>query len=358
MGDERFYDGVSKKRNALGEITNFVGKREFSSVSGDSGCEVGNRIKGESAKKVCLGVENVGKVESLARGVLNDKDRGKVLLDLSRSCREVNELEDYDSHVILKGDKECNRDELLEKNFEHCRVDYVNPNVGDVRRDSCCVFSTVKPTSLSVVDSFDVGGSEGKDERVGSQGEQSTNVCGNLDKDVGENDEDELGDDNMDSTKSEFTDYLRFPESQESRSSDMERCIGVKSGLTDSPAGADLIKACSCSFCTKAAYIWSDLHYQDIKGRLAALKKSQKEANILVQRSTKNKAIDIHPGKPDALKLQSSLMDHWRSFFLHMEDIYGHESSQLESSLYTLRDLRDDCKTELESSNGMLSEKH
>ncbi|KAK1391962.1 hypothetical protein POM88_011018 [Heracleum sosnowskyi] len=346
MSEENFGDGAFKKRNVLGDVTNFVGKRAFSAISGDVGCGVENWIKGDSDKKVCLGVENVEVLDSLVEGVLNDKYRDKGLSEFSRSCScpEVNELKDYNSLVISKADKECNRDKSLKKNFEHCRVDYVCQSVGDIWRE---------------LDSPDVGGSEPKDERIGSQGEQSTNMCGNLDKDVGENDENELGDDNMDSTKSEFTDYLRFPESQESGSSDLERCVGVKGdGLSDSPVGVDLIKACSCSFCTKAAYIWSDLHYQDIKGRLAAIRKSQKEANILVQRSTENKAIDIHgPGKPD-VKLQSSLMDHWRSLFLNMEDIYGQESSQLESSLYTLRDLRDDCKTELESINGMLSEKH
>lgn len=63
-----------------------------------------------------------------------------------------------------------------------------------------------------------------------------------------------------------------------------------------------------------------------------ALKKSQKEANILVQRSCRDKAIDIHgEGKPDILELQSSLMGQWRSLFLHMEDILGRESSQLVS---------------------------
>lgn len=251
MSDEGFVDGVPKKRNALGDVTNFVGKREFSAISGDASCGVENLIKGVSAKKVCLGVENVENMNNLAGGVLNDKDRDKVFLDLSRSFPELNELEDYNSPVISKADKECNRDKLSKKNFEHCRVDYVGQSVGDVWRDSC-VSSIVKPTSLSVVDSLDVGGSEPKDERVGSHGEQSTNVSGQLDKDIGEDDENELGEDYMDSTKSEFTDYLRFPESQESRSSDLERCVGNKGdGLSDSPVGVDLIKACSCSFCTK-----------------------------------------------------------------------------------------------------------
>lgn len=326
MSGEKSCDGVSKKRNALVDITNFVGK------------------KCKSVKKVCLEVENLGKKESLSEGCV-DKGRGKEVLDCSRISPEVNEPK-------IKFISEVSK--LLKNEFQQGRIDDVSQSVADVSRDSC-VASIVKPTSPSVLDSVDVGGNLAKDEGVGSQGEQSTTVCEQFDTDDGESDEDELGDDNLDSSKSESIDCLRFPESQESRSSGLEICVGFKGdGLSDSPVGIDLMKACSCSFCTKAAYIWSDLHYQDIKGRLAALKKSQKEANILVQRSTKNKAIDMHgQEKPDVLDLQSSLMGQWRSLFSHMEDIFGQESSQLESNLYTLKDLRDNCKTELESVNGM-----
>lgn len=63
-----------------------------------------------------------------------------------------------------------------------------------------------------------------------------------------------------------------------------------------------------------------------------ALKKSQKEANILVQRSTTNKAVDMHgQEKPEVVDLRSSLMGQWRSLFSHMEDMFAQESSQLVS---------------------------
>ncbi|KAL8134028.1 uncharacterized protein LOC141712761 [Apium graveolens] len=341
MSGEKSCDGVSKKRNALVDVTNFVGKREFSEISGG---DVGERKKGKSVKQVFLEVGNLGKKESLAEGSV-DKERSKEVLDCSRISPEVNELRNQFISEVSK---------LVKNDLQHGRIDDGSQSIGDVWRDSC-VSIIVKPTSPRVLDSVDVVGYQAKDEGVGSQGEQSNTVCEHFDTDDDESDEDELDDDNLDSSKSESIDCLRFPESQESRSSGLERCVGFKGdGLSDSPVGIDLMKACSCSFCTKAAYIWSDLHYQDIKGRLAALKKSQKEANILVQRSTKNKATDMHgQEKPEVLDLQSSLMGQWRSLFSHMEDIYGQESSQLVSNLYTLEELRDDCKTELESINGM-----
>ncbi|KAK1361702.1 Tether containing UBX domain for GLUT [Heracleum sosnowskyi] len=340
MSEGKSCDGVFKKRNALGDVTNLVGKRGFSEISGG---DVGDRKKVKSLKQVCLEVENLGKKEGLAEGSV-DKEGGKEVLDCSRISPEVNELRNQFVSEVLEG---------LKNDFQDGRIDDVSQSVAHVSRDGC-VASDVKPTSPRFMDSVDDGGNQAKDEGVGSQGEQSTTVYEEFDTDDGESDEDEVGDDYLGSSKSESIDCLRFPESQESRSG-LERCVGLKGdGLSDSPVGMDLIKACSCSFCTKAAYIWSDLHYQDTKGRLAALKKSQKEANILVQRSTKNKAIDMSgQEKPDVLDLQSSLMGQWRSLFSHMEDIFGQESSQLESNLYTLKDLRDNCKTELESLNGM-----
>ncbi|WOG97366.1 hypothetical protein DCAR_0416706 [Daucus carota subsp. sativus] len=338
MSGENSCDEVSKKRSALGDVTNLVGKRGLSEISGG---DFEDRKKGKSVKQVCLEVENVGKKESLAEGGVN-KDRGKEVLDCLGVCPGADEP---NSKFISEVPK------LLKNDFLHGGVEDINRNVADVSRESC-VSGIPKPTSPAVLDSVDVGGDPAKDEGVGSQGEQSTTVFEQFDTDVDEN---ELGDENLDSGKSESVDYLRFPESQESRSCGLERCVGFKGdGLSDSPVGIDLIKACTCSFCTKAAYIWSDLHYQDIKGRLAALKKSQKEANILAERSTKIRAANIHGQEtPDVSELQSSLRGQWRSLFAHMEEIFGQESSQLESNLYTLKDLRDNCKTELESINGM-----
>ncbi|KAJ8421371.1 hypothetical protein Cgig2_025254 [Carnegiea gigantea] len=79
-------------------------------------------------------------------------------------------------------------------------------------------------------------------------------------------------------TKTLDVDYL--PSSQ-SESVVNSRLVELQD---NSVVGLDLLKSCSCSFCTKATYIWSDLHYQDVKGRISVLGKSQKEANNLAQR--------------------------------------------------------------------------
>ncbi|CAF2119125.1 uncharacterized protein LOC106430420 [Brassica napus] len=141
---------------------------------------------------------------------------------------------------------------------------------------------------------------------------------------------------------------------QNLRSFEMSRCsnvgkeerVNVNMGDDD-----DLIKSCSCSFCLKAAYIWSDLHYQDIKGRLSALKKSQKVASGLIQRNDKEKQpTGFHSlvNSVGAAKLESDLMAQWRSLFLGMGDILAHESNHLQNSFMTMKDLREDCKIDLE----------
>ncbi|CAH8353685.1 unnamed protein product [Eruca vesicaria subsp. sativa] len=132
------------------------------------------------------------------------------------------------------------------------------------------------------------------------------------------------------------------------RAFEMSRCSNV-----DKEEGVDddgLIKSCSCSFCLKAAYIWSDLHYQDIKGRLSALKKSQKVASSLIQRNDKEKTTGFHGfvSSVGSAKLESDLMGQWRSLFLSMGDILAHESNHLQNSFTTMKDLREDCKIDLE----------
>nr|ACQ44231.1 hypothetical protein [Arabis alpina] len=130
------------------------------------------------------------------------------------------------------------------------------------------------------------------------------------------------------------------------RSFEMSRC----SNVNKQDLGNDLLKSCSCSFCLKAAYIWSDLQYQDIKGRLSALKKSQKEASNLIRRNDKERPTDLHASINSATsaKLESDLMGQWRSLFLSMGDILAQESNQLQNSFLKMRELREDCKIDLE----------
>ncbi|XP_010491665.1 PREDICTED: uncharacterized protein LOC104769209 [Camelina sativa] len=136
------------------------------------------------------------------------------------------------------------------------------------------------------------------------------------------------------------------------RSFEMGRCSNVKrkEEHVDQNMGDDLLQSCSCSFCLKAAYIWSDIQYQDTKGRLSALKKSQKKASNLIQRNGKEWPTDFHAtvNSANSGKQESKLMGQWRSLFLSMGDILNHEKSQLQKSFETMRKFREDCKMDLE----------
>ncbi|CAK8578818.1 unnamed protein product [Lathyrus sativus] len=149
----------------------------------------------------------------------------------------------------------------------------------------------------------------------------------------------------------------------------LERCAGLKDhggANLDAHVGGDvsveLLKNCTCSFCSKAAYIWSDLHYQDVKGRLTALRKSQKEARLVVQKvsgiNDTRTIINEQQGATDPSDLESTLMHQWKSLFVYMESILGHESRQLESSFEKLKDLRENCKNDLESTTNSSSGNH
>ncbi|WJX47598.1 hypothetical protein P8452_34267 [Trifolium repens] len=168
-------------------------------------------------------------------------------------------------------------------------------------------------------------------------------------------------DDNLESSKC-AGDGMELPIGSGSKFQGLERCSGLKGhGDADSNAhvggdvGIEFVKNCTCSFCTKAAHIWSDLHYQDVKGRLTALRKSQKEARLVVQKfsgiSDTHNIIHEQQGGVDPSDLESALMHQWKSLFVHMENILGHESRQLESSFERLKDLRENCKNDLDLAN-------
>ncbi|KAM7513645.1 hypothetical protein LguiA_003228 [Lonicera macranthoides] len=333
MSEDKYSDGVSKTRPALGDVTNRVTKRGFSQISGTSDVKSGNgygenlKNKEVISKKACGGEENYRK-----QGCASTR-----ACVSPYTCSEINSLKGNVISSISKIQTEIKKPD--------------SPN--------CC-----SNIGCENKDFLDARGERCEEEGISSEVAQGNSLIEQLGNSFSLNDGNDLNLDDLDSTKCGSIEFSRLPESQESRASGLERCVGLKGdgpdGCSDSNAGVDLIKSCSCSFCTKAAYIWSDLHYQDIKGRIAALKKSQKEANVLVQRSLRSQGIEQHHGLGNSnkiSKLESDLMGQWRSLFLHMEDIFGRENSQLESSLFTLKDLRDNCKTELESTNGSSSGK-
>lgn len=174
------------------------------------------------------------------------------------------------------------------------------------------------------------------------------------------NDLDDHNADNFVMSQSGSIDYAFLPQSQESRVFGIDKSTEPKEDeCAHMTAGTNAIKACSCSFCTKAAYIWLDLHQKDIKARLSALKKSQKDASILAERSCRIKVNDTHGVESinRASNLESHLMYRWRSLFQHMSDTWEAESNQLEASLLPLNNLRDRCKAEMELINAEQSEK-
>ncbi|XP_023004026.1 uncharacterized protein LOC111497458 [Cucurbita maxima] len=160
------------------------------------------------------------------------------------------------------------------------------------------------------------------------------------------------------SSDHDCTELLRLPMSGDPKSLALERCSGLKNDGCANLDIDDLFETCSCSFCMKASYIWSDLHYQDIKGRISALKKSQKDASILAQKCSKEKETYHDQGNSSKSKLEFDLWGQWMSLFRHMEDTFSQEGSQLQTNFVTLKDLREECKMNLEMLNGMPMEKH
>ncbi|XP_073044619.1 uncharacterized protein [Primulina eburnea] len=158
--------------------------------------------------------------------------------------------------------------------------------------------------------------------------------------------------DNFITSQSDAVNCAIFPDSQESRIFGVENSSeSKKKKYPYMGGGVDAIKTCSCSFCTKAAYIWLDLNYQDIKGRVSATRKSQKEASILAEKSCMTKGTEKHDSERSTRisKLEIDLMHLWKFLFQHMAGIWGQEGDHLETTLSPLTDLREKCKRDLGS---------
>ncbi|XP_020089947.1 uncharacterized protein LOC109711359 isoform X2 [Ananas comosus] len=119
----------------------------------------------------------------------------------------------------------------------------------------------------------------------------------------------------------------------------------------------NLDKSCTCSFCVKAAYMWTDLQYQDLRGRLAALKKSRGLARKLL-----GSCCDHEPARrttsessQQSADTEFQLMEQWRSLFLYTENALDRETSKIQSTLQRMGELRENCKKDLlKTSKGSL----
>ncbi|KAI3776588.1 hypothetical protein L1987_46374 [Smallanthus sonchifolius] len=275
-------------RSALGDVTNQVGKREFSLIS-TSGIKPGDECI-HFAKKECRRVDSSKKE--------NIDSVSKIAGEIKEPCPpDVRENAKSTSSSAVKA--------------------------GDVVGECC-----QPPQLVYAIPSDVIVEDETTDSAIIPQIESK----GVAEDNLGMDDGNDVSLDNFDSSKDENLDCSRFPESQESKCG-LESCIGQK-GDRFSRACMDMIKACPCSFCVKdyvvllhnsAACLWSDLHYQDIKGRIAAIKKSQKEAAILVNRNSRDVATNFEKFS----NMESDLTGRWKLLFLHMEDIFVREGTQL-----------------------------
>ncbi|KAL8143475.1 hypothetical protein V2J09_016507 [Rumex salicifolius] len=148
----------------------------------------------------------------------------------------------------------------------------------------------------------------------------------------------------------------RSTELQGDKAFGLERCLLLKDdAASDAVLGADSLKSCSCSFCVKAAYIWSDLQYTDVKGRMSALAKSKKEASNLVRMCSQEKGAGKggESSSTSPIELDKDLMNRCKSLFVFMDDAFDKESNQLEIEFSSIKDIREQFKTNLETVNEM-----
>lgn len=140
------------------------------------------------------------------------------------------------------------------------------------------------------------------------------------------------------------------------------------------PSGMDL--TCSASLSVKAATVasqWLELHYQDIKGRLAALKRSRKRVRAMIKEEFGYTSLDHISAtrKVDKLFVQASSgdqhanmlanaehdhMEKWRSLFSHMDNCLNVEGTKLEKSLQRIKEMQAHCKWGLEELQGITSD--
>ncbi|KAB2002336.1 hypothetical protein ERO13_D11G056300v2 [Gossypium hirsutum] len=260
MSGDNFTDGIPKFRSILGDITNRSVKRGFSSISDNVGFNSKEEASYRFTKQVCLREEN----------------------PIQENPKPPQFEPNPNTSSTCSGETDTSKEGLVP----------VNEKVSEV------------------IERFDLSDS---DDRL-DQGEGITQARGTL-NDSCRNDSRDLGVGRLASSEGGCVEWLRLPKSssQGFRSFELERCVGLKNDVSNLNAGADMLKACSCSFCLKV------------------LKRSQKEASILVQKSCSGKETDIQNlGNPNkSSKLESDLTSQWRSLFLNMEDIFVHESNQL-----------------------------
>lgn len=381
-------DGFRDGRPALGDVTNRPAKRGFSLVfddhlpgaksrDGRGKCRIdGGGGDAAFAKQVRLGVENLVK-EKCSTGREADRvEKGAAipLLVKDKEARGSSPAHDEFSgagHNLFSAavhNLPSRSQELLNASHSNPKVSGIEMNaqsvveVGDASRDSC--------TSIVSTMSIQAGGQSSDGLKVR---DDSADVVKEVDVDpirestaqgpvtqVVSNCDEGLRIGKLASNASGSIEWSRLPNSQGLKNFELIRCqTSEGNGRDNLCAEEDPLKSCCCSFCLKAAHMWSDLHYQDIKGRITAVSKSRKEASSLAQKIGTVKDVIHVPGNSDnSPNLEYALTNQWRSLFLHMEDILVREGRELQSSYCELKDMREKGKMDLESTNRMPLNRH
>ncbi|KAG6397482.1 hypothetical protein SASPL_143649 [Salvia splendens] len=362
--------GQSRSRPALGDVTNRIGKRGFSAREKEKGRGFDFSDKG-TVKRICVSprpcsglskipVENreanlKGGNDVIGCFKFNDgSEKGKIsdLRGENVVNVSINELDIIDDDGSSNGCDEVAGLNCLDPDLENLEVEGgLNSMASEV--DGCSPLDSLKENKISGT-ADELGESSHADtSRTVSEtgGDFLHDGEENISPDGAQGEHNHLDDHNADNfvlNQSGSVDFTALPQSKESR------VFGIDKGKKleeDECAlmtgGSKAINACSCSFCSKA------------------LKKSQKDASILAERSSRMKVNEKQGG--DSSKLESHLMNQWRSLFQHMSDIWAAETNQLvlfclwllyEASLLPLNNLKGKCKAEMESNNAKLPEKH
>ncbi|XP_057421460.1 uncharacterized protein LOC130715383 [Lotus japonicus] len=323
--EDNFSDGVVKPqpRPVLSDVTNLRAKRPFSSISADDGDSRFTKKKVQSK----LGVQ--------AQQGRSNKD--KVVVSQQKGQNPCLEL------------PFCGDDSLGNVSSQESNLQLPSGGLEEKNLLGGAVVSG--PTEVPVAVLGEIGQGRPLNE-------------GFIDRGIESGQRDVRAVDNLGSPKcgGRAVELPTMSDSCDSRFPGLERCSVLQgnAGPTSAAAAADLLKSCTCSFCSKAAHIWSDLHYQDVKGRLSALKKSQKDASNAVQKLSeiKDSVMPDQQSSSESSKLELALMHQWKSLFDFMENTFAEESRQLESSFETLKDLRDNCKNDLDSTDNTHFDNH
>ncbi|XP_057528876.1 uncharacterized protein LOC130807619 isoform X2 [Amaranthus tricolor] len=330
-----------KSRNALGDITNQLGKRKFSLIS-----------KSDNKNNIAFDTDkDTNSLKQVDRVIDKLEKEGNTILKFPRLSNEIglSPLKGGKTYRLLSPSIDSRKDSVnvgygTKENYKSVldSIDLYTVKVAETLRESCvlgvqsgesskpiereCFEGENESQNEERIEISDVGENESSHEILGTQA-----VC-----ESGGN----LSVDRLMTNKCESFVSSRLDESNEMQGFGLERCALLKEDVIGSSVGVadytDSIKDCSCSFCSKA------------------LAKSQKEASNLAQKyNTYNLKGEHALGNfSEAAQLEIDLMNQWRSLFLQMEDTFGNERSELKNDLLTLKDIRDDMKMNLEM-NGM-----